>query len=176
AVAGGGEPLLIGIARGLGGALLGFAIGVDRRAVLRADIVALAHALGRVVTLPEELEQAGVADQLGVVDDEHRLGMARAAAAHLLVARVRRRPAGIADGGHIDAFLLPEAALGPPKAAEAEDRLLEPGRERRGERACAYEVRLVKRHRRGATRQRLARARQFQLLPREGPHDRLPRW
>jgi hypothetical protein len=32
-------------------------IDVDRRVVLRPDIVALAHALGRVVGLPENLQQ-----------------------------------------------------------------------------------------------------------------------
>src|SRR5437588_2513929 len=40
AVPRGGEPCLVGLARGFGGAKLLGRIGVDRRAVLRADIVA----------------------------------------------------------------------------------------------------------------------------------------
>ena len=38
-----------------------------------------------------------VADLLGVEDHEHRLVMAGAAGADLLIGRVRREPAGIAD-------------------------------------------------------------------------------
>src|SRR5690606_11926689 len=49
---------LLGRARGLG--LLG-RVGVDGRAILRADVVALAHALGGIVALPEHLEQILVA-------------------------------------------------------------------------------------------------------------------
>ena len=43
---------------------------VDARAVLRADVVALAHALGRVVLLEERLQQVGVGDLLGVERDQ----------------------------------------------------------------------------------------------------------
>src|SRR5438132_8727664 len=46
AIAGGGEPHLVHLARGLGGLALRRRIGIDRRAVLGADIVALAHPLG----------------------------------------------------------------------------------------------------------------------------------
>src|SRR3712207_7519268 len=46
-------------------------LDVDRRAVLRADVVALAHALRRVVVLPEEAQDLVARDALGVEDDEH---------------------------------------------------------------------------------------------------------
>ena len=39
------------------GAQLRIAIGIDRRAILRADIVALAHALRWIVAFPERLQQ-----------------------------------------------------------------------------------------------------------------------
>ena len=88
AVAGGTQPLLKAVSRGLGGTKLLRRIGVDRRAVLRANVVALAHPLGRVVAFPEHLEERVVAGDLGVEHHQHRLGMAGLAAAHLLVGRV----------------------------------------------------------------------------------------
>src|SRR5438132_4101837 len=57
AVAGLAEPRLVHLAPGLGGLALARRIGIDRRAVLRADIVALAHPLGRVVPLPAAPDQ-----------------------------------------------------------------------------------------------------------------------
>src|SRR3954471_10885941 len=46
---------------------------VDRGAVLGADVIALAVALGRVVDLEERLDEVGVGDLLGVEHDPHRL-------------------------------------------------------------------------------------------------------
>src|SRR5690606_4504026 len=95
--------------------------GVDGRAVLRADVVALTHALGGVVVLPEDAEQLFVGDALGVEDDAHDLCLAGLARAHPVVRRTEREAAGLADLGRIHAFGLPELALGPPEAAHAED-------------------------------------------------------
>src|SRR5258708_365967 len=78
---------LIGLERGLGSIALLRRIGVDRRAVLRADIVALAHPLGRVVALPESLEQRFVAGLLRIEHHQYGLGMAGLPAAHLLIGR-----------------------------------------------------------------------------------------
>src|SRR5512139_153235 len=50
------QPRREGRPRLLGGLSLGVRRDVDRRAVLRADVVALAEALRRVVLLPEHLE------------------------------------------------------------------------------------------------------------------------
>src|SRR5712691_2778837 len=44
---------------------------VDAGAILRADVVALAHALGRIVGLPKRLEQALVGDPARVEDHQH---------------------------------------------------------------------------------------------------------
>jgi len=51
---------LKGDPRCLGLALLGVAVGQDRRAILRPVVAALAHPLCRVVLFPEELEQLAV--------------------------------------------------------------------------------------------------------------------
>ena len=48
--------------RRIGRLTLRIAKGVDRRAILRADIIALAHALRRVVISPERLQQLLVRD------------------------------------------------------------------------------------------------------------------
>src|SRR6202012_710601 len=97
----------------------------DRGAVLRTCVVALAHALSRVVALPEQLEHVLERRLLGVESDEHCLGVARTPAADLLVGRVRREAAGVADCGRVNARRLPEDALGAPEAAHAEDRGLD---------------------------------------------------
>jgi hypothetical protein len=76
---------LIGRPGGLGGGALGGRSHVDPGAVLGADIVALAHALRRVVALEERLEQRLEGDDLRVVSHEHDLVVPRAARADLLV-------------------------------------------------------------------------------------------
>src|SRR5215216_1306699 len=55
-VAGCAQLLLVGVARRLGRLPLGLGEGVDDRAILGAGVVALAHALGRVVVLPEDAQ------------------------------------------------------------------------------------------------------------------------
>src|SRR6185437_2356450 len=166
------ERLLKGITRGLGAATLLGARGIDRRAVLRADVVALAHALGRVVALPEGLEQRVVADDARIEDDQHGLGMAGEAGADFLIGGVGRVAAGIAHRGGVDAGQAPEAALGAPEAAEAEDRRLEPGRERRLQRMPVDEMRLGHRHLRRASLERVFRRRHRRLLAH--PHGSPP--
>src|SRR5258706_13812833 len=57
------------------------AVGIDGRAVLRAGIVALAHALRRVVAFPENLEQLVVAHDFRIEYHYHDFSMVRHAAA-----------------------------------------------------------------------------------------------
>ena len=71
-----------------------------------------------------------------VEDGEHGLGVTGAARARLLVGRVRREAAGVADGGRVDAGRLPEEALGAPEAAHADDDPLEAVGEGRQRSAC----------------------------------------
>src|SRR3712207_3712796 len=92
----------------------------DGRPVLAADVVSLAHALRRVVVLPEDLQQSFVAGHRRVEHDAHRLGVSGSTGARLLVRRVRGEAALVADRGCPDARLLPERLLLAPEAAEGE--------------------------------------------------------
>src|SRR4029453_18370477 len=56
------ERRLVAVARRLSGAALLVVVPVDRGAVLRADVVALTHALRRIVRFPENPEQAAGRD------------------------------------------------------------------------------------------------------------------
>src|SRR5215211_271867 len=124
AVTGRAQRRLVAVPRRLDrGALLVRAV-VDGGAVLRADVIALAHALGRVVSLPERAQDLVVRDLRRVEHDEHDLGVAGRAAADLLVRRVRRVAARVAHRGRVDAVELPEQALSAPEAAHADDELL----------------------------------------------------
>ena len=130
-LAGGPQRLVVGVAGHLRRRLLGVVGEVDARAVLGADVVALAHALGRVVLLEEDLQQVGVGDLLRVEGDQHRLGVAGLRRADLLVGRVRGGPVLVADRRRVDAVEFPEQPLRAPEAAEREVGDLDPLRERR---------------------------------------------
>src|SRR5262249_39903845 len=77
----------------VGGAECGTAllvsVVVDAGAILRADVIALPHALGGIVILPEDAKQVLVADHDGVEDCANALGVAGEPATDLLVRRVR---------------------------------------------------------------------------------------
>src|SRR5947209_5825716 len=122
AVASAAQHGLVSGPRLVGGRALGLVAPEDRRAVLRADVVALAHPLGGVVSLPEQLQHLLVAGGGAVERDKNGLGMAGAPAADLLVGGVRGKPAGVADGRRVDAVGLPEEALRAPEAAHPERR------------------------------------------------------
>src|SRR3972149_2418074 len=64
------EGGLVGVTGGLGGAPLRLAVTVDRRAVLGADVIALARPLRRVVALPEQAQQLAVAHDARLAHDE----------------------------------------------------------------------------------------------------------
>src|SRR5665811_516172 len=100
---------------------------VDRAAVLRAEVVSLAEALRRVVVLPELLEQELGGGERRVIGDQHRLGMARATAAYLLVGRVGGVAPHVSDRRGDHAGELPEDALGTPEATHCDVQDLDPG-------------------------------------------------
>ena len=75
--------------------------------------------LGGVVVLPKNFQNLLVADRFGVKDHQHHFVVAGKARADLLVGGVRGVTGSIADSGGEDAILLPELALGSPKAAHA---------------------------------------------------------
>src|SRR6266851_5179386 len=98
----------------------------DRRAVLAAEIEALAVAGGRIVDPPERLEQSRVADLARVEPHLDRLGVAGAAPADPLVGGVGHMPAGVAGGGRQHAVDLAEGRLNAPEASCGEGRALGP--------------------------------------------------
>src|SRR5262249_33829887 len=115
-VAGRGEHALVGVTRGLGQTSLLWRGDGDPRAIPRADVVALAHALGRVVALPEDLQQRVVAHHRRIEDNTHDLVVAGEAGADFLVGGVAREAPGVPDGGGEHAGHRPEFSLGAPEA------------------------------------------------------------
>ena len=171
AVAGGREHLLVGVERLFGGGALVIAVVEDQRAVLGADVGALAHALRGVVPLPEQLQQVLVAGLGGVVGDEHDLGVAGAGAADLLVGGVGRRAAGVAHRGRVDAVGFPEDPLGAPEAAHAEDRGADSLREGRPQRRAEHGVAFGHGDCLLTSRQSVGRVDQSCLVPAEYAHE-----
>src|SRR5579863_3012346 len=98
----------------------------DRRAVLAAEIEALAVAGGRIVDPPERLEQLRVANLGRVEPHLDRLGVSGAVPADPLVSGIRHMPAGIAHSGLQHPVDLAEGRLDTPKAACGEGRALGP--------------------------------------------------
>ena len=116
------ERRLLGVARADRRRLLRGRGEEDRRAVLRADVEALAVAGRRVVGRPEALEQLVVADDRRVERHLDRLRVAGALAAHLAVGRVLRVAAGVADARGRHTVGAAELGLDAPEAAGGEDR------------------------------------------------------
>ena len=164
AEAGGAELRLIGLARAFGGLALRVVEVVDARAVLRADVVALAHPLRRIVALPERLQQRVVRHLLRIEHHEHDLVVAGHAGADFTVGRIRRVSGGVAHGRAVDTRQLPELALGAPEAPEPEHRLFEAGREAPSDRRAVDEMRIRHRHRLGTPGQRGVFRRQASLV------------
>src|SRR6516165_2225989 len=71
----GGKRLLIHRLRSVGRLALRVVVSVDRASILRADVVALTHALRRVVVLPERLQQALIGDLLRIEHHQHHFGV-----------------------------------------------------------------------------------------------------
>eukprot|EP01025_Chloroclados_australasicus_P065450 TRINITY_DN8919_c0_g1_i4.p3 TRINITY_DN8919_c0_g1~~TRINITY_DN8919_c0_g1_i4.p3 ORF type:complete len:359 (+),score=80.99 TRINITY_DN8919_c0_g1_i4:28-1077(+) len=118
------ELALLGGDERLGG-LLFLLVGVeDRAAVVRADVAALAVEGGRVVRGEVDLEQGFVGDDLRVVHDADRLGVAGRAGGDLLVGDGLDVGADVATGvaarDVVDALELLEDALDAPEAAAGE--------------------------------------------------------
>ena len=99
--------------------------GLQTRSASAAAIIALAHALGGVMGLPEMGQQLRVADGGRVEDHQHHFVVAGLSAADFLVAGVGGGASGVADRSAEHPGQFPEAALGTPEAAHAEHRLLQ---------------------------------------------------
>jgi len=154
----------------LGGRLLLRTVVEDRRTVLGADVVALAHALGRVVRLPEHLDQLGVGDLLRIEHDANRLRVPGPAGADLLVGRVLGEPALVAHSGGDHAGDLPERTLLAPEAAKRELGDLAAGRVRPLQRRAEHLVHRRHWHRLVPARQRVLLADHLRLPEAENAH------
>ena len=93
---------------------------INGRAILCAVVVALTHALRRVVVLPEDLQQLFVADYRRVIDHAHRFRMPGFAGADFAIGRIRRVTARVASRRAVNAGELPEEALNAPETAHGE--------------------------------------------------------
>ena len=82
------ERHLVAIAGRLRQPPLLVAVCIDARSILRSTVVALPHALRRVVALPEQCKQVGVGHTIRMKDDPDYFGVAGRSTAHLLVRRV----------------------------------------------------------------------------------------
>ena len=114
-----GQLALEGLTDPRGRLALGRRRRPHRRAVLGADVVAMAVQVRGVVVLPESLEQGlpALAADGRVVDNAHRLGVTGRPGAHLLVRGVGRLAAHVAHRRRDDAVLAPQDPLHAPEAA-----------------------------------------------------------
>jgi hypothetical protein len=147
------------------GRIRGFALrvveGVDRQAILRADVVALTHALDRVMTFPERLQQLIVGNLVRVEHHQYHVGMAGTPRADLLVGRIGGAASRVADRGDVTAIAeFPEFAFRTLKQPSPNTACSRPLGIRRLQPATVDEMADRGRDRRGASRQRLADARQ----------------
>src|ERR1700716_3237067 len=98
-----GQRLLIGRSGRVRGFALRVAESVDRGTILGADVIALTHALRRVVTFPKRLQELVVRDFLRIEHHQHRFGVTGADRKNLLVSGVFAMTAVVAPGGGRDA-------------------------------------------------------------------------
>src|SRR5207237_1547608 len=99
------------------------------------------------MALPEQLEQCLVIREFWIIGHKHGFGVAGKSAAHLLVGRVRRRPAGVAHRGNPNTRRLPKHPLRTPEAAESEESRFHAGGIRPGKRMAVDVMVLGYRHR-----------------------------
>ncbi len=89
----------------------------DGGAVLRADVVALAVKLRRIVGGEADIQQIAVAHFFRIESDANRFCMTGCAAADLLIGRIRTRAAGIAAFNRLHADHIFKNRFGTPETA-----------------------------------------------------------
>src|ERR1700733_10513640 len=137
----GRKRLLVSSLRGNRCLALRIVRGVDRGTILGPDIVALTHALRRVVIFPKHLQQPIVGNLCRIEHDQHRFGVTGAARADFFIGRILCVAAGVANRRDVDAVAeFPELALRTPEAAQSEHRLLKSSRIRRLQRMAVDEM------------------------------------
>src|SRR3569623_964745 len=166
------QSVLIGGERSLRRLHLLAVVRVYAGTVLSTDIIALAHALSRIVRLPEQCQQIPVVEHGGIVNHPHHFIVPSEAAAYLPISGVGGEAAGIADQAAVDARHLPEQALRTPEAAEADQGRCHAGRKRRYEAVPADIMRRRHGHGRSTARQGFGMRRKLNFTG--TGHDRTP--
>src|SRR5699024_10009773 len=92
------QLLLTSRAAGLGGSTLRVVMHEDHGPVLTTDVRALAVTRGRIVIVPENVQQARITDLLRIELDLHGFGVAGRTTADLLVTRVFDMTADVTHG------------------------------------------------------------------------------
>ena len=92
---------------------------------MRANVIALTIALGRVMLFPERLQDRLQRYDGGIEYHHHDLGMAGTAGADLFIGRVWRHATGITDRSAVNAFDLPEQPFRTPETAKAQMHLFQ---------------------------------------------------
>src|SRR5262245_30372645 len=110
--------------RRLGRGLLRGGMVEDRRAVLLAHVRALAVRGRGIVVRPEHVQEILVFHAGRIIRDLHRLRVAGAVGAHVLVRRIRRAPSGIADLRRDDTLDLAKRGLDAPETSGGDRGLL----------------------------------------------------
>ncbi len=95
------------------------------RAVLLAHVPSLAIQAGRVVDLPEQLEELVIGHLRWIEGHPYRFGVACPASADLFVARVGSGPARVSRFGRGDTGYIQEGAFDPPETTGREYRNFE---------------------------------------------------
>src|SRR6202011_4335963 len=109
--------------------------------ILGADIVALAHTLGRIMVLPKSLQQRFIGNPCRVECDQHDFVVASRPRADFLVGGVRGKAARVSGRRHVDTVAeLPELALGAPETAHSEQGGRDALRERRLQSVPGYDM------------------------------------
>src|SRR5690606_25856330 len=129
-----------------------------------ANIVALAHALRRVMALPEHLEKIPIAYHFRVEHDHDRLGMTGQSSACFRVGRIGCYAALIPCRSEPHTRNLPEQALDAPETAHAEIGDIQSFRKRPAQRTARYEMRRCRGNLCGSARQSILRQGQVDLL------------
>ena len=117
-----------------------------------------AHALGWIMRFPEHREQLPVARQGGIEHHPHHLRMTGATATDLVVSRIGRSAAGIADRRAVYPRLGPEFSFRAPETAQSEQRLFHADGKGRLQRMIVHVMPRRNRQRRRPSGQSLFRA------------------
>jgi hypothetical protein len=89
----------------------------NRGTILRAEIGTLSVQRGRIMILEKYSQQFPIGHALGIKFDLNGLGVTGSPRAHVLVGRILRCAACVADGGRGNALHLPERILDTPETA-----------------------------------------------------------